>query len=795
MTPRQSIFISANTRELKSPRQLVANTLQFLGYEPLWQDIFNTEQGDLRAMLRRKIDGCKGVVQIVGMRYGAEPSTPDAEFGRVSYTQYEALYARKRGKKVWYLLLDERFPLEKLDPEPGELRALQLAYRARLQADSHLFHPISTPEAVEADVLKLRDDLSRLRRNARQWAAAVTALLVAIAGLTVWSLMRQQRIDRMGTENNARMAMVVAGIADVRADLAKARLSQPGPAGAGDGEDMYPVLAAKFGVDAKTLRDELPRFAAELQKSPSASRLDRASAAYVVRDYAGAIRWALQAAEDAAQAVPPRPEEALRAYQLATWAAVDSADYDRALAYLRAAEKSVDRQANPEAWARIQSGLCYVLYRMDRFAEAEVVIREGVRDSARRLGPDTVETLCGRNNLAAVLSKLGRHDDAVKEYRDVLAIRERMLGTNDPETVLSRGNLAAELSDSGRLEEALIQGSAVVAVREQYLGADHRETLRAREMLAVTLQRVGKAEDAEREMRAVLALRVKKFGADDPDTLASRSDLATVLDSLGRHAEAERELRDVVAGMDSRHGPDAYLTSVSRVNLACALVGQGKYAEAERLFRRVLSVQSQSLGPANPDTVATRTKLRQVLIAQSKFDVLEDDLRALLAERKSRSGGTVAAEDVTTTELLAFAVFSQGRFAEAVALEEQGLAMLNEIGSDDARNAVAGVSLTLARYRLFARDFAGALAAAETGLGRAPQDLRLLARKAVALHYAGRQPEALELCRQNLGKTWDGPGKRSWEQMVRRDLDELEKAGITNPATPALREALAGGSH
>ena len=51
MYPRPAIFISAVSKELKSPRQLVSNTLQFLGYEPVWQDLFGTEQGDLHALL------------------------------------------------------------------------------------------------------------------------------------------------------------------------------------------------------------------------------------------------------------------------------------------------------------------------------------------------------------------------------------------------------------------------------------------------------------------------------------------------------------------------------------------------------------------------------------------------------------------------------------------------------------------------------------------------------------------------------------------------------------------------
>ena len=146
MSPRPVIFISAVSRELKTARQLVANTLTFLGYEPEWQDIFGADEGDLRAMLRRRIDASAGVVQLIGQCYGAEPSALDDEFGRVSYTQYEALYARQRGKKVWPLLLDENFVADPHDPEPDELRALQTAYRARVRTDVHLFRPIDTSD-------------------------------------------------------------------------------------------------------------------------------------------------------------------------------------------------------------------------------------------------------------------------------------------------------------------------------------------------------------------------------------------------------------------------------------------------------------------------------------------------------------------------------------------------------------------------------------------------------------------------------------------------------------------------
>jgi hypothetical protein len=208
MSPRPTIFISAVSKELRSARQLVANTLTFLGYEPVWQDIFGTETGDLRQMLRTQIDQCKGVVQLVGQCYGADPPTPDPEFGRVSYTQYEALYARKKGIKVWYLFMDQSFPMDPHEPEPEEVRQLQSAYRNVLKIDTHLFHPLATKEALEAGVLKLRDDLTQLRKGAKRWAWGIAALLVFVALLVLWLVWGQGRMSTKMDKSQATLEKI-----------------------------------------------------------------------------------------------------------------------------------------------------------------------------------------------------------------------------------------------------------------------------------------------------------------------------------------------------------------------------------------------------------------------------------------------------------------------------------------------------------------------------------------------------------------------------------------------------------
>src|ERR1051326_1532998 len=342
VTVRPIIFISAVSKELHSARQLVANTLQLLGYEPDWQDIFGTEEGDLRGMLRRKVDASKGVVQLVGQCYGAEPKTPDEEFGRVSYTQYEALYARQRGKKVWYLTPKPDFPTDPYDPEPQELRALQDTYREKLRASGQLYHPVGSSDALEASVLKLRDDLNKLRKRGKQWAAGVVLLLVLLVGLVVWVVRKETQTQEKESQTQQTVAALQnemkkmrEGIAQYSSTETKVREAQPGQKPEEIEERTYADLAKTLGVDAKVLREKLPAFAKKLKNSSQATTYERANAAYVTRDYVEAERLALSAADQARKANPPRKGDQIEALELAGGSAEKQIQYARAVEHYR----------------------------------------------------------------------------------------------------------------------------------------------------------------------------------------------------------------------------------------------------------------------------------------------------------------------------------------------------------------------------------------------------------------------------------------------------------------------------
>jgi Domain of unknown function (DUF4062) len=217
-----SIFISATSTDLHSARDVVAKVLTSMGYTPVWQDIAATDAGDLTKVLHSWIEPCAAVIQLVGFRYGAEPRRRDPEFGRVSYTQLEALYAERIGKKVIYIFIPENFPTDPCEPEPEEKAELQIAYRQKLRESGVLHHSASSFLELENRVLRIRDDLAMLRaemekaRRRLWWAAAVVVLLLVGIGLGVWSLFRSSSKQKKAlsslTETGKRQTKSLTGL-------------------------------------------------------------------------------------------------------------------------------------------------------------------------------------------------------------------------------------------------------------------------------------------------------------------------------------------------------------------------------------------------------------------------------------------------------------------------------------------------------------------------------------------------------------------------------------------------------
>jgi tetratricopeptide (TPR) repeat protein len=610
LSPRPAIFISAVSRELRSARQLVANTLTFLGYEPVWQEIFGLEGGDLREVLQQKVDQCRGVVQLVGQCYGAEPPVIDPAFGRVSYTQYEALYARQRGKKVWYLFIDESFPIDAHEPEADEFRHLQAAYRSRVQVDAHLFHPLASRDALEAGVLKLRDDLTRLRRGVKAWAIGVAILLLISVGIGVWLLRGQHQATGELHQVVTEIQKLREGILAYPEVEARVRLTQTNKDPVALEERVYAELSRQLGVDVKSLKENA-RSSFENWKTSGATPLERATATYVAKDFAEAEQLAMQAAEEAQKS--GKASEAVRALKLAGFAAQRNTQYDGALAHFRAAEKLTDSQRDAREWAMVQEAIASVLSRQGHYAEQQAVLEKVVALRTQKFGAQERETLEARGHLAAAKSAQTHYLDAEPEFREVIRTEEKLFGAEDPLTLWSRDSLAQCLMNQGKFAEAEAEFRDLMKLDEKVLGPDDPATLMAHNNLAVAVMRRGNFAEVKIELTSLTHRAEKLLGPEHPETLLFRTNLAVALMALYEYADAEKELREIVQLRAKVLGPDHRDTLTARGILAQALDKQKKNEEAEPIYRELVEQTEKVLGPDAPETIAANHDLALTL--------------------------------------------------------------------------------------------------------------------------------------------------------------------------------------
>lgn len=177
---RPRLFLSAVSEELRIARKNVAATVRNLRFDPVSQDDFPTGYGELRQWLMQQVDSCEGLIQLVVYGYGAEPPEVDLDYGRVSYTQFEFLYANRKTKKTWVIVVGEEYhrdkPIDELDlpretdhPDPAgyqaERRKLQQDYIARLHAENHLRYNANSDVELELLIYKLQDKLNELRQR------------------------------------------------------------------------------------------------------------------------------------------------------------------------------------------------------------------------------------------------------------------------------------------------------------------------------------------------------------------------------------------------------------------------------------------------------------------------------------------------------------------------------------------------------------------------------------------------------------------------------------------------------
>ncbi|WP_405827190.1 MULTISPECIES: tetratricopeptide repeat protein [unclassified Streptomyces] len=334
---------------------------------------------------------------------------------------------------------------------------------------------------------------------------------------------------------------------------------------------------------------------------------------------------------------PDEPHQAVRIHQLIQRATRDALDLDHqsrlartAADALTAAWPEVERdtelaralRANTTALIACSEDGLYrpdvhvVLYRLGlSFAEAGQVtsarqhFQQLTTTTTHHLGPDHINTLTARSNLAHWRGEAGDPTGAAAEFAAVLKDRLRVLGPEHPDTLTTRSNLAIWQARTGDLAGAVAACTAMLETSLQVLGPDHPHNLSTRNNLTNWRGEAGDPAGAAVEFVALLEDRLQVLGPNHPDTLLTRANLASWLgeagDPAGAAAAYTAALKDFVRVL----GPDHPRTLTTRINFANWRGEAGDPAGAAAECAAVLEDRLRVLGPDHPDIFMSRVGL------------------------------------------------------------------------------------------------------------------------------------------------------------------------------------------
>ena len=280
---------------------------------------------------------------------------------------------------------------------------------------------------------------------------------------------------------------------------------------------------------------------------------------------------------------------------------------------MRANAESLRENGGKALWEPVAQT---VLFRAGRSLGEAGLVADAVkywqqmRDAAiTRLGPDHIDTLAIRSELARWRGEAGDPGGAAAASEELLADYRRVLGPNHPDTLTIRHNLAYWRGATGDSGRAVIAFEELLAERLRMLGPDHPDTLTTRNNLAYHRGEAGDQVGATAAYEELLADRLRVLGPDHPNTLATRNNLAYKRSEAGDPGRAVTAFEELLADQLRVLGPDHPDTLLTRHNLAYHRGMAGDEAGAAAAYEGLLVDQLRVLGPDHPDTLATRHNL------------------------------------------------------------------------------------------------------------------------------------------------------------------------------------------
>ncbi len=223
-----------------------------------------------------------------------------------------------------------------------------------------------------------------------------------------------------------------------------------------------------------------------------------------------------------------------------------------------------------------------------RYDKAREGFEKAYGKLAEMMGPDHVDLLAVRNNLAICEGATGRFADSEVTHRAVLEGRRKVFGDDSYFVGVSWMNIGVSLAMQGRFDEAVDALRKSVTITSKAVGLDHPEVIAVREDLGAALVRGGHPEEGFAIYDQLEATQRAKFGPESGEVIHVVIGRMNAQLFVGQRVPID-SVRVMVALLRGFERPGLLWTALHTVGLsALASPDEANPGEAETAFREAL---------------------------------------------------------------------------------------------------------------------------------------------------------------------------------------------------------------
>jgi serine/threonine protein kinase len=266
--------------------------------------------------------------------------------------------------------------------------------------------------------------------------------------------------------------------------------------------------------------------------------------------------------------------------------------------------------------------LARVLWRQEKYAQAEPLFLQAVAGRRKALGGEHAETLNAIHGLAALYRAMGKYEQAEPLFLRNLRIQRQTLGDEHFDTLETLNSLGVLYSQQGKFEQAERFATQAFEGRRKALPSDHPETLLSAKNLGLVYYEQKKYAQAEAILAESLVAHRKVLSLEHPWTLGTLRALGEVYEAMGKDAQAEPLFAEGLAAARRTSGSDQQNVARALAYLGRNLLRQRKHAEAEICLRECLQIRDTE-APNDWTTFNAKSMLGGSLLGQEKYSQAE----------------------------------------------------------------------------------------------------------------------------------------------------------------------------